>query len=260
MVGGDGGRSGVDDTDCSSGQVCRGRVCIARPVVDASLVDALAADAAGGDGGVVVGGRIQVEPSDLYLEFGGLRLGMPVTLPVTESNVGISTLRVFQIRLRDNVSGEFSALPQGSINQDLAPGHELVVQVTHTPANGAADRAYLGVVSSDPDASHSRPCAPAQDPLGRAAAPRVLQRGRQVHVRRPPQAARLRDRPRPGSPRPRARRTSLRGPRHRSCARASSGRPRLRSLLTSRARASASMFSSASPEGSPGHLLARWAR
>ena len=144
----------VQDNDCPSGQSCHNQTCVANMLIDAG-VDASNAeagqtgDASSGTDTAVSGGQLQVEPNDLYLEFGGVRLGSQVDQMVTLRNVGGGSLRIFQIALRDNTSGEFSASPSGSVSLDLAPGQDMQVTVTHTAIDGQADTAYLSIVSSD---------------------------------------------------------------------------------------------------------------
>lgn len=146
---GGGGTACSTDSDCANAEVCRAGTCTIRGNTDGGgggsssggAQDAGAADAGGNTG------QLLITPSPV-VEFGAQRVGVAVGVNVIARNAGPGPLTVSLVFLDNNASGEFVAEPLGALNRVLDPQEELVIRVTHTPADGTPDSARLKFLHS----------------------------------------------------------------------------------------------------------------
>ncbi len=134
------------DFDCQQGEQCQSGHCA--PIV--IVPDAGPSTDAGSDAGSEGTGVLSALPSAL-IEFGAVRIGVPVQQQITLANIGDAPLTVLQVFLDDNPTGEFSAAPIGSVNTVLNPGDTTALLVTHTPIDGIPDVASLKIVHTASD-------------------------------------------------------------------------------------------------------------
>jgi hypothetical protein len=96
--------------------------------------------------------NIAVEPS--FHDFGSVEPWLPVTQPLTVTNVGYEPLTVTDLRYDASSSDlRFDAdeATNGPLPWLLAPGEQRVVNVTYTPVDEVSDQGTLVVTSTDPD-------------------------------------------------------------------------------------------------------------
>ena len=133
----------VLDGDCDDpALVCRERVCVV------AIPSEGEGEGEGGEGegeGEAPIGILTVLPGD-DVEFGAVRLGVPVERNITLKNTGPVALTIVQISLDDNDDGTFAAEPSGSLNQVLEPDAEIGVLLVHTPDDGVPEVAELKVL------------------------------------------------------------------------------------------------------------------
>lgn len=136
------GAACASSEECIGDAVCQAGVC-ALPA-DAGPADAGPA----ADAGPEPAAELVVEP-DGALEFGAQQLGVPVEREVFLRNVGDDDMDIVAFVL-DADSDEFAITPSGTVNHPLAPGENLRVVVSHTPADGLPDEAELQVLHTGP--------------------------------------------------------------------------------------------------------------
>jgi hypothetical protein len=131
----DGDGCAIDD-DCEPGFVCRREICV-RP---------LGGSEGEGEGEAPVGVLVALpEPA---VEFGAIRVGVPVERTLTLKNTGDAALTILQLVIDDNEAGTFRSEPVGAQSLVLQPGGETGVLLVHTPNDGVPDRAELKVLHS----------------------------------------------------------------------------------------------------------------
>lgn len=126
------------DADCAGG-VCVGGECLA-----AGGEDGGPGGQPGADAGPEAQGELSVQPG-LDVEFGAQLIGYPVTQDIILINTGDASLKIFAVLL-DQDGDEFTAEPEGNLGVDVGAGDNIVVQVTHTPADGTPDFGELKVL------------------------------------------------------------------------------------------------------------------
>jgi hypothetical protein len=129
------------NADCPSG-LCESGVCVEGNLPGQDGGVAL------GDGGGLAGGELTVQPGEL-VEFGAQLIGYPVTQDVILINSGAGPLKILAVLL-DTETSEFTATPEGTLGETLDGGDNMVVQVTHTPADGSPDSAELKILHDGP--------------------------------------------------------------------------------------------------------------
>ncbi|MBI5497834.1 MAG: choice-of-anchor D domain-containing protein [Deltaproteobacteria bacterium] len=142
---------------CRTGLLCVSGTCQAPNPVDgggsssSSSSSSGSTSSGGADGG---GGDASVPTGVLTItpfpeaEFGAQRIGTPVGVNIFATNTGNAPFTVILVLLDGNPTSEFAAEPTGSLNRVMQPQDELVIRVTHTPADGTPDRAQLKLVTS----------------------------------------------------------------------------------------------------------------
>jgi hypothetical protein len=133
----------VLDNDCGTDAVCRSGSCVHSLLSDAGVVDE--PDAGPVDAGPASVGILSVLPGNT-VDFGAVRVGVPVQRSITLQNTGPVALTVLQIVVDDNTSATFASDPVGTVNQELAPGATMGIALTHTPNDGIPDHASLKIV------------------------------------------------------------------------------------------------------------------
>jgi hypothetical protein len=134
----------VVDTDCDVG-----RVCLLGECQDPSPTEGEGEGAEGegeGEGeGEPPRGILTVLP-ERFVEFGAVRLGVPVERSVTLKNTGTAALTILQIVLDDDDEGAFTVDPTGSLDVTLAPDDEFALLLVYRPADGVPDDAELKIL------------------------------------------------------------------------------------------------------------------
>ena len=89
----------------------------------------------------------RLEANEAELEFGGQRLGIPVTRQITVTNIGSLALTLVAADLVEENGAEgqteFTLEPSGVIDEVLYPGAEKSFEVTHTPVDGLIDSGQI---------------------------------------------------------------------------------------------------------------------
>ncbi len=148
------------DHDCAIGQMCMSGVCtlqVGDPWEDLnpSEPDAGIGDEQAEDAGNAQAPAARLEASESEIEFGGQRLGIPVTREVTITNTGTLAVTLVAADLVEengaDGQNEFSMNPVGVIDEVLYPGSEKTFEITHTPVDGLVDAGQIRLIHTGPE-------------------------------------------------------------------------------------------------------------